>query len=97
VSQKEYDAQMKATSQQSISCLLDHITADENMTDREKKQKLKLFQQQHPDIYTKKFGQSTAITSTTNSSPTSSSSPRMSFTRSWQFHSLRKRSKPTLR
>ncbi|CAI8010200.1 DEP domain-containing protein 1B [Geodia barretti] len=99
VSQKEYDAQMRTTSQQSISCLLDQITADENMTDREKKQKLKLFQQQYPDIYTKKFGQSTVTTSTSNSSPitASSSSPRMSFTRSWQFHSLRRRSKPTLR
>lgn len=42
VSQKEYECQMKMTSQQSISSLLDKIASDENMTDREKKQRLKL-------------------------------------------------------
>ena len=42
VSEKEYGAQMKATSHQSISSLLDRIAADENITEREKKQKLKL-------------------------------------------------------
>lgn len=42
VSRTEYESQMKATSQQSISSLLDRIASDENMTDKERKQKLKL-------------------------------------------------------
>jgi hypothetical protein len=86
VTHTEYQSQMQAVSQQSISSLLDRIASDESINDREKKHKLKMFQQQYPDIYAKKFG---------HSSP--SSSPRMSFTRSWQFQSLRKHSKPALK
>ena len=42
VSQDEYEAQMKSVSQQSITALLDKIATDENMPDKEKKQKLKV-------------------------------------------------------
>ena len=38
----EYEAQTKAVSQRAISTLLDRIASDENMTDKERKQKLKL-------------------------------------------------------
>ena len=38
----EYEAQAKAVSQRAISTLLDRIASDENMTDKERKQKLKL-------------------------------------------------------
>ena len=51
VSHAEYESQMKAVSQQSITSLLDRIASDENMTDRERRQKLKLVSNHLQDFY----------------------------------------------
>ncbi|XP_041475302.1 DEP domain-containing protein 1B-like [Lytechinus variegatus] len=51
VSLEEYEKQKTASSQQAIEDLLDNIITDRQMSAKDKKKKLKLFQKAYPDIY----------------------------------------------
>lgn len=55
VSHSEYTSQMKATSHVAIVSLLDEITSSSTLSHAKKKQLLKKFQQQYPEVYASKF------------------------------------------
>ncbi|KAI4902158.1 hypothetical protein NFI96_030354, partial [Prochilodus magdalenae] len=55
ISTQEFEEQKLSVSQAAIADLLESLLKDKAMSAKEKKKKLKLFQKEYPDIYTRRF------------------------------------------
>ncbi|XP_034035337.1 DEP domain-containing protein 1A [Thalassophryne amazonica] len=55
ISSAEFEQQKLASSQKAMEELLELLLADQNMTEKDKRKKLKQFQKQYPDIYRRRF------------------------------------------
>uniref|UniRef100_A0A673MQP7 DEP domain-containing protein 1A-like n=1 Tax=Sinocyclocheilus rhinocerous TaxID=307959 RepID=A0A673MQP7_9TELE len=55
ISTQEFEEQKLSVSQTALADLLESLIKDKSMSVKEKKKKLKLFQKEHPDIYSRRF------------------------------------------
>ncbi|XP_077573488.1 DEP domain-containing protein 1A [Stigmatopora nigra] len=55
ISGAEFEQQKLSCSQKAMEDLLETLTSDQNMTEKDRRKKLKQFQKQYPDIYSQRF------------------------------------------
>ncbi|CAL1280047.1 unnamed protein product [Larinioides sclopetarius] len=61
VSKQQYEEQKISVSQEALKSLLNSIVQDQNITEKERKRKIKQFKENHPDIYYLQFSKTDPV------------------------------------
>ncbi|XP_008302619.1 DEP domain-containing protein 1A isoform X2 [Stegastes partitus] len=66
ISSAEFEEQKLASSQKAMEDLLEILLTDQNISEKDRRKRLKQFQKQYPDIYRRRFPSSDKVTKTDN-------------------------------